>query len=706
VQLSWEGGEIACVARDISRSGMLLHLAPEAAAQLPDQPLSVSCVLPLGLGALRTAVIVAGEPRTVLDDEGNDASAVAVRCQNPDGEGLAALDRLLAPGPIAVLLVGFTVTSEIPGAELVSVAGADEALALLAQRPVGVIAVGPGLSAMAARDLVRRACERSPRLETVNIVLCSASDLTIFQDLIDADRLYYLARGPVQDDEVLAILRAAVRHHRGPADDPGAVADTERLQVVLGIASQVATQEDLASAGRVIARGVEGLAGAARAYCLFHDLDTDTLWSREDPDEDERRESASVGITSYVIRTGESLQVDRVGDDPRHDRDADDPAGRGDEQLLAVPVRTAEDEVLAVLVAIRSASAPPFSSGDHETLRLLSEQCASTFGQLALQARLRQASSENAPFRQEALDHYRLQKSGYGKVLELSPGWFRPTFWLLLSLVGIALLFLALNDVREYAEGPALVKIEGRTDLTALTPGTVLSVAVEPGQRVARGQLLVRFHDTTEADELERIKREFELQLVNRLRDPTDAAARQALTNLYAQKKLAEARLAARAVRAPHAGVVGDVRIRPGQHVASGEVLLALVGDRAEHFIVAMIPGQYRPQIKPGMVLRLELTGYTRVYRELTIRSIGDEVIGPQEAKRYLGPEIADALAPAGPVVLVRAPLRSATFSTQGRTYAYHDGMTGLARVRVRSESILLTLVPGLKELMRQADES
>jgi membrane fusion protein (multidrug efflux system) len=695
------------VARDISRSGMLLHLEPEAAAQLPDdQLLSISCALPLDLGALEIDVSAAGEPRTVLDDEGNDTTALAVKYRNAGSEAVAALDRLLAPGPTSVLLVGFDVTPDVPGAAPVSVVGADEALVVLERQRVGVIAVGPGLSAMAARDLVKRACELSPRIETVNIVFCSASDLTIFQDLIDADQLYYLARGPVHDDEVLAILRAAVRHHRGPAADLDAGADAESLQVVLGIASQVAAQEDLATAGRVIARGVVGLARAARAYCLFHDPDTDTLWSREDPDEDERRESASVGITSYVIRTGEPLQVDRVGDDPRHDRDADDPAGRGDEQLLAVPVRTAEDEVLAVLVAVRAASAPQFTATDHETLRVLSEQCASTFGQLALQARLRQASSENAPFRQEALDHYRLQKSGYGKVLELSPGWFRPTFWVLLSLVGIALLYLALNDVHEYAEGPALVKIEGRTDLTALTPGTVLSVSVEPGQRVARGELLVRFHDTTETDELERIKREFELQLVNRLRDPTDAAARQALTNLYAQKKLAEARLAARAVRAPHAGVVGDIRIRPGQHVASGEILLAVAGDRAEHFIVAMIPGQYRPQIKAGMMLRLELTGYTRVYRELSISGIGDEVIGPQEAKRYLGPEIADALAPAGPVVLVRAPLRSATFSTRGRTYAYHDGMTGLARVRVRSESILLTLVPGLKELLRQADES
>jgi len=59
----------------------------------------------------------------------------------------------------------------------------------------------------------------------------------------------------------------------------------------------------------------------------------------------------------------------------------------------------------------------------------------------------------------------------------------------------------------------------------------------------------------------------------------------------------------------------GEVELRPGGDVfakAFGElfgglVLLALAGARAERTIIAMIPGQYRPQIRQGMVLRLEL---------------------------------------------------------------------------------------------------
>mgnify|MGYP002260953595 CR=1 FL=1 len=62
----------------------------------------------------------------------------------------------------------------------------------------------------------------------------------------------------------------------------------------------------------------------------------------------------------------------------------------------------------------------------------------------------------------------------------------------------------------------------------------------------------------------------------------------------------------------------------------------------------------------PAMVplrLRLELTGYEHTFRQLEVKVIGDEVVGPQEAKRYLGPEIADALAGVDIPVLVKNPV-------------------------------------------------
>jgi multidrug resistance efflux pump len=265
---------------------------------------------------------------------------------------------------------------------------------------------------------------------------------------------------------------------------------------------------------------------------------------------------------------------------------------------------------------------------------------------------------------------------------------------------GIA--YACIGTVDEYAMGSALIRAEGRREVTASAAGTVAVVDVRPGERVAAGRLLVRLHDASEGAELERLDHEFELQLVKSLRDPADQSARQALTSLRAQKELAQARLDERSVRAPQDGVVSDVRIRPGQHLNPGDVILTLVPPDAAFTLIAMLPGSYRPMLRAGMPLRMELDGYRYQYRRLIIDEISDEVVGPAEVKRYLGPEIADAVTLTGPVVLVQASLPTNTFDLDGRAVRYHDGMMAKAEARVRSERIVVSLVPGLRALVQR----
>jgi membrane fusion protein (multidrug efflux system) len=301
-------------------------------------------------------------------------------------------------------------------------------------------------------------------------------------------------------------------------------------------------------------------------------------------------------------------------------------------------------------------------------------------------------------FRQEALQHY-AEYRAHGNLLRLSPRWAAWAYGLLVAVLVVGALYAVFGTVYEYASGPAIVRIEGRTDLTARAAGTVADVLVRPGQRVAEGELLVRFYLSQEGAELDRIQHEFDGQLVKILRDPADQAARQALTSLRAQRELAQAHLEERSVRAPQAGVVSDIRIRRGQHLDPGDRLLTMVGAEARCAVVALLPGQYRPLLRPGMALRLELTGFKYAYRELQIDSIGDELVGPSEVKRYLGQDLADTVAVAGPVVIVQAHLPTSTFVANHRAFHYYDGMPGTAEARVRAESILVTLVPGLKAI-------
>jgi biotin carboxyl carrier protein len=302
-------------------------------------------------------------------------------------------------------------------------------------------------------------------------------------------------------------------------------------------------------------------------------------------------------------------------------------------------------------------------------------------------------------FREEALEYYISRGQHEGDLLRISPEWMGLAYWLLLTVFVAGLLYTVVGTMNEYATGPAIVRFEGRIDLRSISAGTVTSIEVQPGQRVSANKLLVRFYDAQEVAELERINKEFELQLIKSLNNPSDPAIQQALVLLRSQKELAEARLKERYIRAPQDALVSDIRIRPGQHVSAGEILLSLIGQDQKLTVISILPGHYRPLLKPGMPLRLEPAGYRYAYQQITIESVGDEVVGPNEVRRYLGQEIADAVTITGPVVLVRSRLPSSTFVADGKLYNYHDRMPALAEASVKSERILFALVPGLKAI-------
>lgn len=321
-----------------------------------------------------------------------------------------------------------------------------------------------------------------------------------------------------------------------------------------------------------------------------------------------------------------------------------------------------------------------------------------------------EASSEAAAagsvariFRREALEH-QARPQHEGHLLQLAPTWTHRAYWLLVMVCLAAAVYSVVGQVNEYAPGIAIVKLDGRVDVTARSAATVESVEVRPGQRVRAQQVLVRLYFAGEAAELHRIEHEFELQLIRMLRDPGDATARSALTSLRAQRELARARLEERTIRAPQAGVVSDIRIHLGQQLQPGELVLSLIGESSGFRLVAMIPGYYRPLVCRGMPIRLELQGYPYAYQWLTVDTVGDEVVGPAEVKRYLGQEVADTVTSQEPLVLVEARLPSRQFVDDGRVLEYYEGMQGKAEVRVRAENILVTLIPSLKAILRRGD--
>jgi membrane fusion protein (multidrug efflux system) len=308
-------------------------------------------------------------------------------------------------------------------------------------------------------------------------------------------------------------------------------------------------------------------------------------------------------------------------------------------------------------------------------------------------------SARRELFRAEAVEAVE-QGARAGAPLRLTPRWIGAGYWLLVATVGAGLLYGGLARIGEYAHGPAVVRVDGRLDLTSAAGGVVMAVDATAGDRVTAGQVLVRFHTESERQEVAHLDREFELKLVQQLLHPSAEPTRQSLAGLRAARELAAVRLRDRQVTAPAAGVVRNLRVRPGQMLQPGDVVLTLVDeDHAAYSVVALLPGQFRPMLRAGMPLRFELDGYPQVASAVRVESVDDGAVGPSEVRRTLGQEIGDTLPAQGALVLVRARLPRPTFAFEGQRYRYYAGIPGKVDVRVRTVRLAALLLPMLREV-------
>lgn len=622
-----------------------------------------------------------------------------------------------------LLLVGFgsqerETVEEIVGTEveLLYAEREREALEVLDERDVAVVCLGEGVRDDRALRLVEEMRSLHPDRAPVFLVLAGGKELEQFQELIDQDALFYLSQEPVVDADLAAILRSAARRwtsaRRDRSTDPGRPATEvspaqriSRMQSALDAARGVALQRDLSDAGALVIETVVDLVDADRAHYLIYDSAEEVLRAGELDSIDERVESSAVGLVSFVVHAGRPVMRDRVEEDPRYEREADDPPGSGRERFLAVPMPSVGGRSRGVLVAVRAPHRPPFSEEDRRMLQMLAGHVGPIFTQLVLQQTLdakvsqREVLGDNPLFRRQAIEANAETLRDGGDLLQLSPGWANWTYKLILVVVVAALAFSLLGSLSEYARGPALVRIPGHREVTAVNSGTVKAVRAVPGRQVMEGAVLVELHGAQEMAELRRLEREIEQQLLARLRDPSDSASARALIALRAQWDLARTRLEEKVIRSPANALVGGVRVRPGQHVGPGQVLVSLTSPEARPSVVALLPGQYLPQLEPGMPLRLEVQGYAQSYQHLEVDRVSDAAVGPDEARRIIGEDVASSLALAGPVVLVEARFGSTTFEVGGDRFRYHDGMYAIAEVPVRSDRILLALFPRLRKV-------
>jgi multidrug resistance efflux pump len=307
------------------------------------------------------------------------------------------------------------------------------------------------------------------------------------------------------------------------------------------------------------------------------------------------------------------------------------------------------------------------------------------------------ANDQKSIYNPEALANQR-NRGNEGGLIHLSPRWVRIAYPSMVVCILAGILFAALARVPTYSAGAGVITIEG-IEITAPSPGTMAAINVQPGQPVRTGEELARLLAQDEESALAQADREYRNALATLLFDGADESTKAAVAAAATTRQRALDRLEARVIRAPHDGVVGDIRVRNGAALGVGDHVLTLLHRDAEPTALVFLPGQDRPRLRRGQIIQIDLGGYTKIRERATIVEVGAEVIGPNEARRALGQKNADAVPLTGPVVMVRVKLPTPTFKVGRNTFRYHDGMPLRGEVKVENKAFLVSLIPALERL-------
>lgn len=304
-------------------------------------------------------------------------------------------------------------------------------------------------------------------------------------------------------------------------------------------------------------------------------------------------------------------------------------------------------------------------------------------------------SSPERLYRPNAWNAYR-RGTELGEPLELSFGWGHAVHHALVLALLVTVALLVCVPIRDDVRGKAFVRFAGARAVGAASEGPVERVLVKAGERVKAGQPVVELHHAEASAQVERLTREHDGLWLRLLRDPLDLDARQAMTTTLPDLRRARALLAELTVRAPADGVVSDVRVVEGRHVAKGDTLFVVVPEGARAEVVAVLPAAARPQLGTSSAARFWVDGAdTNTGVQLT--EVRGEAVGPTEIARVLGPTVQGSVAATGMSIVVTGALAEQAFPSDGRLRPFYPGMSGELDVALDRKPLLFLLVPSLR---------
>jgi len=536
---------------------------------------------------------------------------------------------------------------------------------------VSVVLASAAGVANGIQPLLQKATAPQNRHNTSYIVI-NGGDASQFQDLVDEDRLFYLARGTLDPSSLVTLINAAIRRASNSVTyHPRLSEGIIKIERLRDFYDQLTAQDDYATAGRLLADTARLCMRHCSTRFFIYDATTLTLMCASRSGEVVSEESASSGILGYVACTLASVNVSRAQTDPRYDAELDNPDGMEESlSLIAAPVLAGHDELLGVLAAVRPSQFGDFTAEEIALFHLLIDYATAPISTLYLRESIRKEGlrAENLVnnaqeiYRPEAWAQHVSEGDSTGSPLFERPRWLQVSHWLAVALLLFGVILLALARTDETVVGPAVIRAEQKVSVSANATGIIRTLNMVAGDRVHAGIVLATVYEP---------------------------GGQTTVDQLRAQ------------VRAPSDGVVGDVRVRLGQQVALGDQVASIIAENSGYEVVALLPGSSAPNVGAGMSIVLKVDGFADAREVLQIQRVSPQVLGPHEAARYVGRESTDPLIVSGPVVIATSRIPSETFTSRNRSYRFSDGLPAHVEVTLRSGSLLTTLAPALKGIAR-----
>lgn len=472
---------------------------------------------------------------------------------------------------------------------------------------------------------------------------------------------------------------------------PVTAMDAEATRVAIQAAQRVVGAASFESIGRIVPGLLLDLVGARNGYCFFC----------ESPSvEGVKSIHPSRGLVGFAARTGQRCVSQDSSKDPRGCHYVDNPTGSITDRVLVVPVVEANNLVRVVLVLSREQKAAPFDDREVTLVELFGQYLvpflAQAEGQMHARSLLAEGQKESF-FRKQALEAQ--GEANWGDAIRVTPRWLGAAYWGFVACVVVAVGFLVCARVSTYSSGHAVIRALSNTAVVTRREGVVHTVNLNLGGEVAQGDVVATLEDASELATLARIRTEFETQLRNHLLRLDESAIDASLRDLRHEMDLHQANIDECVIRAPRSGVLGDVRVRPGQHVRAGDVIASIGNADGALEVFALLPGEDRPKIAVGMQAELMLSGYRYAPQLFVIDAVSSNVLSQREASGVLGYGEGDGQVGQGAVVLVRGKLISNVFNADGKLLRLHDGMTGTVDLKIASEPAIFALIPGMRGL-------